>query len=161
MTTIRLHELLGLRDLPSSGLAWNDLLLEGLEQKALRTLSRYLGVTVQDLTDLVLDVPLQADARLPRHASNFMHRIAVALRQLETAKGGDLDAAALWLRTAQGELKGRIPILLLQTNVGGEYVLAAISRIKPPMAMVENGAEQEGARDVDEDEDGSGDAPEG
>ncbi|KWU24798.1 antitoxin Xre/MbcA/ParS toxin-binding domain-containing protein [Burkholderia cenocepacia] len=145
MTTIRLHELLGLRELPSSGLAWNDVLLEGLEQKALQSLSRYLGVTVQDLTSLILDAPLQEGERLPRHASNFMHRIAVALRQLQTAKGGDLDAAALWLRSIQPELKGRIPILLLQTNVGGEYVTAAISRIKPPAIKHEGSGENDGS----------------
>lgn len=137
MNTIRLHELLGLRDLPSSGLAWNDLLLERLEQKALRVLARHLGVTTTDLTDLVLDAPLEEGARLPRHASDFMYRIARALRQLETAKGGDVEAAALWLRSVQPELKGRIPILLLQTSVGTEYVMTAIGRMKPPVVLAD------------------------
>lgn len=137
MNTIRLHELLGLRDLPSSGLAWHDLLLERLEQQALRVLAHHLGVSTQDLTDLVLDAPLEEGARLSRHASDFLYRIARALRQLETAKGGDVDAAARWLRAARPELKGRIPILLLQTSVGTEYVMTAIGRMKPPVVLAD------------------------
>ncbi|MNR71576.1 hypothetical protein D3C71_22070 [compost metagenome] len=154
MTIIRLHDLLGLKELPANGLAWHDLLVQGLPPESLEAVARYLGVEESDVAHLVLEGQAPAGARLSAHASNFLYRIAKALRELEIALGGRMPEAALWLRNPQVALKGRIPILLLQTQIGADFVLAAISRMKP-VPKPEPGYLAEA--DGDDDEAGQGD----
>lgn len=130
-----LHELLGLLEPPAGGLGWHDAVVEGFQPTAVAALAHALFVPVEAVCELIglKSAALRKmgpAARLSAVQSAQLHRIAVAYHRLMVPLK-DRQACALWLRNPQPALKGRIPILLLASQVGTEYVLAAISRIEP------------------------------
>lgn len=141
MTTERpdLCSLCGLKEIPSSGTAWHEIVTAGLPVRGVRNLARAIGVKEADLAELLgVDESLLSDRSqlLPRDVSNFLYRIALAFTRAIVRNGGEVEGAALWLRSAQPTIKGYIPILLLQSHIGTEYVFTAIDRIEAPKDKV-------------------------
>lgn len=134
-TPLRLNDLLGLTELPSNGLAWHDRIVAGFETSSARALASHLGVDESDVLELV-NASGKEDKLGPR-ASNFLYRIAKSLRELLVVNGNDIEKASLWLRTENAELRGRVPILLLASQVGFDYVTMAVGRMKPAPKPVE------------------------
>lgn len=147
-----LIELLGLKDQPSSGLEWHDIIAQGFTPVSIRTLAKALRVSPEAVCDLIgVDHAILSrsgkNVRLSLHESNFLYRVAVAFHRLMVPLKKEADCIA-WLRNAQPMLKGRIPVLLLATHIGSEYVYTAISRIPVEKTV----APSNPGRDVDEDE---------
>lgn len=144
--TLKLNELLGLKDQPGGGLAWHERIVEGFEHRAYDVLASHMGVEAHHVQELVDPESLKLkkntkDGEPPRlsvHASNYLFRIAKAYRELLVCNGGNAEKAYLWLRNHQGILKGHIPVLLLQSQTGSDYVYAAIARMKPEPKAVES-----------------------
>jgi putative toxin-antitoxin system antitoxin component (TIGR02293 family) len=134
-----LHRICGLKDLPSSGTHWHEVITAGLPVRGIKSLANVLDVKESELAEL-LAVPETAltdkDGSLPRDASNFLYRIALAVCRTIVKTAGDVPKATAWLRSAQANLKGYVPILLLQSHIGAEYVFAAIDRMEPPKDRV-------------------------
>ncbi len=156
-----LHRLCGLRDAPANGTSWHEAVLAGLAVRSVRATARALGVSPEDLAELI-DFPADElgafDSRLPPHQSNSLYRIALAFTRTVLKTGGNLEAAACWLRTEQPTLKGYIPILLLRSHVGAEYVFTAIERMVVPVAGVIRSEEAPDAGTVDFEHRMAGDA---
>lgn len=127
--SLELHDILGLSaPAPSGARAWHAVLTQGLGHDSIRQVSRLLGVTQQQLRDLVDPEALSTRTRpLSQEGTNLLYRIAQSLEGL--LKVFAEDAAAAWLRNPQPMLKGQVPILLLQSQVGAEYVVTAIERL--------------------------------
>lgn len=140
MTTVRLHNLLGLKDLPPNGMAWHDRIVEGFEASALESMSRFVAVPVPDLLATLREEGPEPDARLSISLSNGLYRLARALRELQAVNGGKVLAAYAWLQAPQSTLKGRKPIELLLSQLGAEFVSIAITRLAP--VEPEPGAEE-------------------
>ena len=125
-----IHELLGLPEMPETGLQWHALISSGFAVTALSALAEGLGVSDKHLADL-LDVKLPQARRaglLGREQSNMLYRTAKALAVAIEAHGGDRVRATEWLRSAQPMLKGIVPMLMLRSPLGTDYVLVAIAR---------------------------------
>lgn len=134
-----LYKLCGLKDQPANGLAWHELVTAGLPVRGVRATARAIGVKDTDLAELLglAETDLSdKDRVLSRDESNFLYRIALAFWRTIVRNGGDVGLAATWLRSAQTSLKGYIPILLLQSHIGAEYVFTAIERIEAPKDKV-------------------------
>lgn len=132
---IELHRLCGLKDRPTNGTSWHDAIIAGLPAKSVRRTAEAIGVQAPELADLLGIAPEMLEdqtAALPRDVSNFLYRIGLALTRAIAKNGGDADKAAHWLRTAEPTIKNYIPILLLQSHIGAEYVFAAIERMESP-----------------------------
>lgn len=128
-----LGELLGLNEPPTSGFAWHDEVTSGFPKNSVTATARWLGVSPDDVALLVENQEMARLAKskgelLSPQASNYLYRIAVAANRLHGAIK-DEAACARWLRSPQPSLRGRVPILLLGSHVGTEYVLAAIARV--------------------------------
>ncbi len=130
-----LYRLCGLKDLPTSGTNWHDVITAGLPVRGIRNTARVLDVKDTELAELLgVDEALLADkdTLLSRDVSNFLYRIAVTITRSVVKTAGDVEKATAWMRTAQTSLKGYVPILLLQSHIGSEYVFAAIDRMELP-----------------------------
>lgn len=151
--TTKLHQMLGLADAPANGFAWHDRILEGLPARALRTLASSLGVTWRQLAELAMPgKPVHAKMTLSPEVSNYLYRVALALRQVMPSVQNNMKRSSLWLRNPNVDLKGRIPIMLLQTHTGAEFVFTAISRMKPELAGVSGYAKSEESQESEEQE---------
>jgi putative toxin-antitoxin system antitoxin component (TIGR02293 family) len=134
-----LHRLCGLKDLPSSGTHWHEVITAGLPVRGIRSMARVLEVKDTELADLLgVDEATLADKEgtLSRDVSNFLYRIALTLSRTVVKTAGDVEKATAWMRSAQPTLKGYVPILLLQSHIGTEYVFAAIERMELPKDRV-------------------------
>lgn len=134
-----LSKLCGLKEQPSSGTAWHEIITAGLPARGIRATARAIGVKDCDLCELlgVAESVLEdKEQPLARDVSNFLYRIALALTRTIVRNGGNVEAAATWLRSAQPTIKGYIPILLLQSHIGTEYVFTAIERLEAPKDKV-------------------------
>jgi len=150
--TIKLHEMLGLAEAPANGFAWHDQILEGLPARAMRTLASCLGITRRQLIAIAMpNTPFQLKMKLSPEVSNYLYRIALAVRQGMPAVQNDMWRAAQWLRKPNADLKGRVPLLLLQSHTGAEFVFTAIARTKPELAGYSGAAKVEDAPEPDED----------
>ncbi len=128
--TYQLHQLLGLTDAPDTNTGWHARVHEGLDVAALKNLAKTLGVTEKKLAELVLGgASVPRKGVLNREASNFLFRIATALSDLVTVARREPAFAVKWLREAQPQLRDRIPLLMLQSHHGADYVYVAIRRI--------------------------------
>jgi len=142
--TVKLNQMLGLADAPANGFAWHDRIVEGLPARGMRTLASCLGVTWRQLASLAMpDATFNRHEPLPPEAANYLYRVALALRQVMPPLQNDMKRASLWLRNPNAELRGRIPILLLQTHIGAEFVFTAITRMKPEPVGVSGYAKSE------------------
>lgn len=131
MTTIRLHTLLGIKDLPANGMAWHDLIVEGFHPQSLTALASHLSISEEELLANFGETIPVGGTRLSIPLSNVLYRLARALRELQAVNRGDVGAAYGWLQTRQAMLKGRVPVGLLLSQLGTEFVMTAISRLVP------------------------------
>jgi putative toxin-antitoxin system antitoxin component (TIGR02293 family) len=153
MTIIKLHQMLGLADAPANGFAWHDRILEGLPGRSMRTLGSSLGMTRRELLELAMpDELFHHRMTLSAETSNFMYRVALALRQVMPSLQNDMKRSAQWLRKPNVDLKGRIPLELLQTHTGSEFVFTAIARMKPELAGFSGYAKSETVDEAPEQE---------
>ena len=130
---VSLKDLLGLSETPPNGLAWHDTVVAGLPTDRIRAMHDLLkspGAAVAVLEALSDSYP-DANATLPAAVSDYLYRIARSLRELLVINGGNLPNACAWVTSAQPALRGRVPLDLLQSQVGTDFVFAAISRIEP------------------------------
>ncbi len=135
MSVTPLYSLLGLNEQPANGLAWHALVQAGLPYRGIKNLARALQVRETDVADWL---DLTATARAKRRAtrrlsateSDQLYRLARAWRALLVPLG-DEKAASQWLRHARPELRDVLPMELLRTTLGTEFVMTAIARIAP------------------------------
>lgn len=135
MSATPLHSLLGLKEPPPNGLAWHAAVCAGLPYRGIKSVARALGVRE---TDVAGWLGLSAAAltkrrnarRLDVSESDRLYRLARAWRALLVPLG-DEGAARQWLRTLRPELREQLPMELLRTTLGTEFVMTAISRIAP------------------------------
>lgn len=133
MSVTSLSSLLGLKDSPANGLAWHGLILKGLPYAGVPNLARALEVKEADIATWL---GLTATTRKQRKAANRLsptesdqlYRLARAWRALMVPLSDEKEAA-LWLRTERPELRASIPMVLLETTLGTEFVMTAIGRV--------------------------------
>jgi putative toxin-antitoxin system antitoxin component (TIGR02293 family) len=126
---ITLATLLGLPLAPANGMAWHDLIQEGLLLHSAEVLAEYLGMTVPAL-NVELRMSTTTDG-VSCSDSDKLYRVALALRQSMVASRGSVTKAVAWLKTPNAALRNRVPLGLLATNIGSEFVMTAIERSKP------------------------------
>lgn len=134
-----LHKLCGLKELPNGGTGWHEVIIAGLPVRGIRATARAIQVKDVELAELLgLDESIleAKDDTLARDPSNFLYRVALAYTRTLLKMGWDEEKARNWLRTAQPTIRGYVPILLLQSHIGCEYVFAAIERLEPPKDRV-------------------------
>ncbi|MDO8416365.1 MAG: DUF2384 domain-containing protein [Agitococcus sp.] len=137
-----LSDLLGLPSAPSNGLAWHDLLQAGLPRASLEVLATHLNVEVADLIG-VLGVRHNEEL-LTSGESDQLYRVALALRQSMIVSRGSLSKAVQWLKTPNPNIRGRVPLGLVSSYMGAEFVLTALERLKPtPKELAEKPEESE------------------
>jgi putative toxin-antitoxin system antitoxin component (TIGR02293 family) len=166
-----LSSLLGLQSPPANGLAWHGLILEGLPYEGVVNLAHVLEVKEADVANWL---GLTAAARKQRKTakrlsaveSDQLYRLARAWRALMVPLSDEKETA-LWLRTARPELRDAIPMTLLETTLGTEFVMTAIGRVATVDRIIvhkdapdyEDGLAAENGRNPHEDcivEDGEG-----
>jgi putative toxin-antitoxin system antitoxin component (TIGR02293 family) len=133
-----LTKLCGLKEQPTNGTQWHEAVTAGLPMRAVRVTAKAIGVRDIELAELLQIDPETVgskDAVLSRDASNFLHRIALTYTRAYI-KMADAEQVATWMRTAQATLKNYIPILLLQSHIGAEYVFTAIERMEAPKSKL-------------------------
>lgn len=125
---LRIATLLGLAPPPEGLLAWHHAICgEGFPAQAVKVLAGYVGVTVKDLSAAVGVTPANKK-NLNAEASNTLYRIAVVWNELQALFPTSPKDASNWLTAARPTLRGRIPLQLLTSSIGYDYVRAAIER---------------------------------
>ncbi|MCC5612243.1 MbcA/ParS/Xre antitoxin family protein [Nostoc sp. CHAB 5834] len=124
-----LAQLLAVDEPPESLYGWHEVLTQGIHTSSLKALSTALGVTQMSLREFVQVGPGELKGeRLNEACSCSMYRIADAYLRAKDKLGE--SRGRLWLFSQQPSLKGAVPIELLQSQLGTDYVLTAISRIE-------------------------------
>lgn len=109
---------------------WPALVGEGLARSAFAALAVSLALSERQLaTALGVALPPKANPVLSLDASEGVYRAAAALAELQTKTNKATPACAAWLASPSALLKGRIPMELLKTSIGCEYVATAIARL--------------------------------
>jgi putative toxin-antitoxin system antitoxin component (TIGR02293 family) len=130
-----LYLLLGLKEQPANGLAWHAIVHEGLPYRGIKNVARALAVREADVAEWLglrpaMLVKRRNARRLDALESDLLYRLARAWRALLVPLG-DEKAAGQWLRTLRPELRDKLPMDLLHTTLGTEFVMTAIARIAP------------------------------
>ena len=134
MTTTRaatLQETLRLTKVPPNGLEWHKELIKGLPYKSLPALAKTLKVAEKELAALLgLSARTMAARKKARRLnlaeSDLIYAIARAYVRLASYKS--IEEARSWLLSKLETLKGNIPVDLLQTRLGTDYVMSTIDR---------------------------------
>ena len=114
---------------PSEGLSgWHLRVADGFPDLALETLSRHTGLKPRELTTALQSDRLTKQRPLSPEASSGLFRTALVWVALQDLFPGAPAKATAWLRQPHGPLRGRVPLTLLATSLGFDYVMAAISR---------------------------------
>ena len=118
-------------DALSSEHDYTAVIAAGLGRETLTACATGLGVSEKELcTALARSVPSKKALTLDATVSDELVRVAYVLRVLATQKGFSSKQCWAWLTQACSSLKGRIPVHLLKSTVGTEYVVTAASRIE-------------------------------
>lgn len=117
----------------SSHLAWHNRIAKGIPISLFRDLSEKGFFNRPDLAEVVFGTrtsPRTGD--VPLESANTLYRVLVALESARAVFAGDLAKAVAWLSSAQPMLRGRIPLQMLSTSMGYDYVRTALSRVGAP-----------------------------
>lgn len=115
-------------DCPETLEGWHAHVCSGVSVQVLKNVAKLLNVPEKHIAGLVLETPgMPRKGVLSREAADFAYRFAKAWGLL-TQKGWAPTKSAAWLKEPCPLLKGRIPLLLLTTHQGQEYVMTAIQR---------------------------------
>lgn len=133
MTNLTLHSLLGIVEKPKNGLAWHDLINNGFSVSQVLSLGQLIQEhakedTLEWFNPLISALELRAEP-VSVHTSDYFYRVARAIRELY-AVFGDVASSVLWLTTANATLRHRVPLALLTSQVGTDFVMTAISRLE-------------------------------
>lgn len=125
--------LLSLIDVPAdqvNNFNWPCAVSSGLPGSALSALARLLGLS---------DTSLLAALGLPTHqkkgilldvvSSEAVFRVAQAYSELKLKTAWTPEVLSSWLTSENPHLRKRVPMHLLRSGIGYEYVIAAISRV--------------------------------
>lgn len=145
-----LQSTLALKKLPVNGMAWHNLLLQGLPYASLRATAKTLGMKEQALAAHVGLKGVQLAARkrarrLQAPESDLIYAIALAFVRLAAFK--DTKDTRAWLLTECEMLKGACPVDLLRTRLGTEYVMTAIDRMRPAPTFAKTVEQEEPEED--------------
>jgi putative toxin-antitoxin system antitoxin component (TIGR02293 family) len=114
----------------SGHLAWHLRLTQGLPVSLFRALSEKGLFNRPDLAEVVFgkrSSPRQGE--LPLESANSAYRVLVSLEMARGVFGGDVPKAVAWLSSPQLMLRGRIPLGLMSTSIGFDYVRTAVERL--------------------------------
>jgi len=114
----------------SGHLAWHLRLAQGLPVSLFRALSEKGLFNRPDLAEVVFgkrSSPRQGE--LPLESANSAYRVLVSLELARAAFAGDTPKAVAWLSSPQSLLRGRVPLRMLSTSMGFDYVRTAIERL--------------------------------
>jgi hypothetical protein len=123
-----LPALLGMSPSPESLSDWHERVACGFPGLALETLSLHTGLKPRELTASLQGKTPPKQRPLSPEVSSGLFRTALAWVALQDLFPGSTAKATAWLRCPQATLRGRIPLNLLATSLGFDYVMAAISR---------------------------------
>jgi uncharacterized protein (DUF2384 family) len=111
-------------------LAWHLRLAQGLPVSLFRDLSEKGLFNRPDLANVVFgkrSSPRQGELSL--ESANSAYRVLISLELARGAFGGSTPRAVAWLSAPQPLLRGRIPLSMLSTSMGFDYVRTAIERL--------------------------------
>lgn len=128
---LTLSNLLGLTTPPVNGLAWHDLIQQGLPVSSFETLAGHLKMAPADLKDVLKLSVVDTSDTLSAGESDQLFRVALGFRGYLVVSKGNVGKAVDWLKTANPLMRGRIPLHLLATHTGTGFVLTAIDKLKP------------------------------
>lgn len=126
--TLSTHELLDLSDLPANRLAWHTLLTAGLPASSLKAVAKHMGLAERRLQEMMGLEGRSAKAPLTREASNQLYRVVRALGLASPLFADDLKKAGAFLTSPQPRLRDQVPIEMLRTHHGSEYVFTFLDR---------------------------------
>jgi putative toxin-antitoxin system antitoxin component (TIGR02293 family) len=109
---------------------WHQLVSTGLPRSVLPALASEVGTTEKKLAEaLAMALPKKKDEQLSADASEAVFRYSQVLVELEVRTRWSLATCAQWLSTPCALLRQRVPLHLLRSSQGFEYVTTAISRL--------------------------------
>ena len=126
-TNTSLSNRLGLAPTPEGLLAWHLRISEGFPANSVKTLAAVIGVNAKELA-VAVGAPSGSKKNLTPEASNGLYRAAVMWEELLTQFQGKAADATSWLKSANPNLRGRVPLQLMATSIGYDYLRAAIAR---------------------------------
>lgn len=113
-------------------LGWHLRIAEGLPMQLFRDLTEKGMFPKGALTEIVFGRRAAPKKEvLDYEQGNVVFRVLVSLERARGAFHGDVSKAVAWLTNSQGALKGRVPVELLATSMGYDYVRTAIERLTP------------------------------
>lgn len=117
-------------DSTATNLAWHLRLAQELPMSFFENLC---GAGLFNRTQLALVVfgskTVPNSPHLALEHANTAYRVLFALEAARAAFKGDVAKAVAWLSSAQATLKGLVPLSMLNTSMGFDYVRTAISRL--------------------------------
>lgn len=135
---IRAASILGgrkvLRTEPLSPMDWVYMIRKGFPSKALGSFGTNIGATNAELAQILgISVRVLAGRRrkeiLTPHVSERILRVARVVGRAEEVFG-QLTKGLEWLKAPNGSLGGVSPISLLDTDIGGDWVMNTLGRIE-------------------------------
>lgn len=126
-----LQETLRITKVPPNGLGWHKEIKTGLPYRSLLSVAKTLKLSEKDFIQLLGMTPRTAAARkkakrLGGAESDLIYAVARAYVRLSSFK--PIEDARSWLLAPVEALKGSVPVELLQTRLGTEYVMSTIDR---------------------------------
>lgn len=109
---------------------WPTSIASGLPRLAFTDLAAQMKVPEKQLAEgLGLTLPKRKEFLLDAEASEGLFRVSQILSNLVDHTKWDLPACARWLLDANSSLRQRVPLGLLRSGIGFEYVSTAVARL--------------------------------
>lgn len=112
-------------------LAWHDRISAGISLAQARDTAAQLSIPAKVFSVGVLGTsaaPRGKDRTLRLSEANAFYRLLQVLDGLKASFGGDLDKGFAWLTAPSTALRGRVPLDLMATPMGMEYLRTALER---------------------------------
>jgi hypothetical protein len=124
-----IHKILQVEETPGTEAPWAELVTAGLPRKSFKNLAAMLKLSEDEVAQALAVEPPVKGAVLSIEASDAVHRAASALVAVYRQTGWMAPVCSRWLQSPNAALKGRVPLELLKTGMGCEYVATVISRL--------------------------------
>lgn len=109
---------------------WSCAISCGLPVSSVSTLANILGWTEDYLAaNIGVTVPTKSALLLDSVASEAIFRLSQIYSELKLKTSWSSEKLSAWLTSENAQLRKRVPLDLLRSALGYEYVLAAITRI--------------------------------
>lgn len=112
-------------------LAWHERISSGISLALARDTAAQLAIPAKVFSVGVLGTsaaPRGKDRTLRLSEANAFYRLLQVLDGLNASFGNDLDKGFAWLTSPSTALRGRVPLDLMATPMGMEYLRTALER---------------------------------